>query len=50
VSSALVFVSPDDDLLFLDLLAGARIMRPKGDPRHGANRFRLPLERLRGKL
>jgi len=37
--TALIFVSPDD-LVFLDFLAGGRIVRPERDPRYGAHRFR----------
>jgi hypothetical protein len=37
--ATLILVSPDD-FLFLDFLAGRRIVRPERDPRNGTRRFR----------
>jgi hypothetical protein len=46
--AALILVSPDD-VLFLDFLAGARIVRPERDPSCRANSFRLILDVIRSK-
>jgi hypothetical protein len=43
VLAAIILVSPYD-ILFLDFLAGARIVRPERDPSCGASSFRLILD------
>ena len=45
VLAALILVSPDD--LFLDLLAGARIVRPERNPSCGATSFSLIFDIIR---
>jgi hypothetical protein len=41
--ATLILVS-SDDLVFLDLLTGGRIVRPERDPRNGAHWFRAILD------